>query len=802
MSDPVTIVGFDTETHLIAPGDIAPRLVCTTYDVAVEGMITPTTKIEDTFRAWCNSNGDMDPQVHVLPTALAAWQEVYAQRSRLVIQNAAYDIPVMMRYCMDLTAGEQRGHTGDLARDASAARDLYLLMWDVLDMGIDLELAGRRAFVDDTMLREKLYRLSTLGQTDHPDKRQGDTLADMVKRYFAIDISGTKVTTDQRGRVFSADNRDITGTPEAAASWRLRFNQLDGIPSADWPAEARTYAIEDASWARKVWEVQEGTRRDSGPGSINSAALQVYSDTALRLFSMPGFRVDKQQLAKVTALADQCLAKTEQGLRLNGILRGDGSCDTKVLLARVEEAWAKIGRFPMLTETGRISAGAEALEVLVGVDPIIDLYSERQTYAKLHSAFLPNLQDGHVWSNYDVLKETGRTSSFGNSDKAKRKPLYPAVNIQQIPKMEGVRECFLPPAPDPVTAPKGYVMCSADYKALELCSVAQVTYSLFGYSVHREKINQGYDLHTYLGSGMAKVLAPLAVGDAIDHDSAYKELNRRRKLKVKDSDEGPEAENMRLWKKEAGTWRNFAKPVGLGYPGGLGPATLVTLGRTTYGVEMTEDQATQFRDLWRQVYPEMPMYFNWVNKQIDPQHGSSDIFCYETQGYNRFRAGATYCATANGKAMQSLSADGAKRAVCWLARAGAAGLPWDSAYALLSDSVNLAFIHDETLTAHPDDELLTERCLLQSQLMVEAMKLSMPDVLIEAEPACMRRWVKAAEPEWREDKSRYDRVLFALDAYGMRHGVVDYASIVADALPNYDPTRYLVPWDDVYRKQA
>jgi len=796
----ILVVGLDTETHLIAAGDIAPRLVCVTYDLAREGQITPTTDVKDTFRAWCNSNGDRGPQ-HCLPILLASWQECYARRNHLVIQNAAFDIPVIMRYCMDIIAGVQVGPTGDQATDARMARELFLLLWDVMDQNLDSELNGQGVFLHDTMHRERLYRLSTLGMTEHPNPQQGDTLAGMVNRYFALDISATKLSIDQNGRVFSAQNVDITGTPEAAASWRLRFSELDGIPSEQWPPEARKYAIEDATWARKVWEVQEGMRRDRGPGSINSASLQLYADVSLRLYSMPGFRVDQQQLAKVTEVVSKVMLKTEDGLRLNGILRPEGSVNTKILNDRVEAAWTKLGRFPMLTDRGRISHGAEALEVLVGIDPVLDLYGERETYAKIRSSFLPNLQGGHVWSNYDVLKETGRTSSYGNSDKAKRKPLYAAVNIQNVPRMDGVRECFLPPLPCP-EAPKGYVMCSADYKALELCSVAQVTYSLFQFSVHREKINEGYDLHTYLGSGMARVLTPVDVGEAVDHESAYAELNRRRKLKIREDEVGADADARRVMKKNAGNWRNFAKPVGLGYPGGLGPATLVTFAKATYGVDISEDQAKQFRELWRQIYPEMPRYFDWVGRQTDPQYGSSDLYCYETQGYNRFRAATTFCAAANGKAMQSLSADGAKRSVCWLARAAGGGLPWDSPFALLSDSINLAFIHDENITAHPDDELMTERCLLQSQLMVEAMKLSMPDILIEAEPAVMRRWIKAAEPEWREDKTRGDRVLRLLDEYGMRNGVRNYADIVAEAIPNYDPSKYLVPWDDVYRKQV
>ena len=102
------VFGFDTETHLIAAGDIMPRLVCASFDIAEEGRISPTASIMDTFRAWVTGNGD-DHMGGLLPQLLAMFQECYAKRARVVIQNASFDLCVVMRYCQDVIAGVQSG---------------------------------------------------------------------------------------------------------------------------------------------------------------------------------------------------------------------------------------------------------------------------------------------------------------------------------------------------------------------------------------------------------------------------------------------------------------------------------------------------------------------------------------------------------------------------------------------------------------------------------------------------------------------------------------------------------------------
>ncbi len=777
--DTALVVGFDTETHLIGPGDLAPRLVCATFDSAAEGLIHPPGDVLGTFQSW--GMGNVDPAL--VDQLLELWQETYQRRSRQVIQNAAFDICVLLRFCTDVINGAQAGIP-------SLAKDLYLLIWEVLERSLDDELAGGRPLVHDTIIREKLWHLSTRGNLDVAGGRDiRYSLADLVKTYFDVDISGGKVELGANGRVLDHAGKDITGTPQAGAAWRLRYSQLDGVPVERWPIEALTYAIDDATWARKVWERQEGNRAPSGPGSMNSEALQVYADVALRLYSATGFRLDHARVVKVEAAIDVQLEKVRETLRLNGVERIDCTINTKVVAARIEQAWMQLGRAPMRTDGGAISAAGEVLEELAGVDPILDAYAERQEVIKIKTAFLPSIQNAQVWSNYDVLKETGRTSSYGSGDRAKRQPLFDAVNIQQMPRAAGIRECFEPPP--------GYQLLSADYSALELCSVAQVTYSLLGHSVHRDKNLLGYDLHSFLGSGMAMQLAPHLVGHVTAHDEAYKNLRASMKAAraFRDDDLSPEAEAARQLAKDAKHYRNFAKPVGLGYPGGLGPTTQVSFAKATYGVIMTVDQANVFRELWRQIYPEMVEFFRWVDKQTDHQNGD-DTYCYETAGHRRFRAGATFCATANGKSMQSLSADGAKRSVCWIARACFAGLGEGTAFDILADCIPLAFIHDENLVAVPADELATERSLLISALMVSAMQISMPDVLIQVEPALMARWSKAAgDPEWRDEPGRDRRIYDLLEA--RRPGLADQ---VADAIgPSYNPNRRLVSWHDLHQ---
>jgi len=79
--------------------------------------------------------------------------------------------------------------------------------------------------------------------------------------------------------------------------------------------------------------------------------------------------------------------------------------------------------------------------------------------------------------------------------------------------------------------------------------------------------------------------------------------------------------------------------------------------------------------------------------------------------------------------------------------------------------------------------------------MIQAMDIHMPDVKISAEPALMRRWTKAAEPEWQEN---HIGMLEALQQCEAQYGMA-VASLVEAA--GWNTQHRLVPWDDRHQVQ-
>jgi DNA polymerase-1 len=75
----------------------------------------------------------------------------------------------------------------------------------------------------------------------------------------------------------------------------------------------------------------------------------------------------------------------------------------------------------------------------------------------------------------------------------------------------GIRDCYVPRP--------GWVYCSIDYAALEMVTLAQCTYEMFGYSVMRDSINEDEDQHcrlvaSMIGEPYTDVVAKKNAGDA------------------------------------------------------------------------------------------------------------------------------------------------------------------------------------------------------------------------------------------------------------------------------------------------
>ena len=627
------VVAFDTETHLIKQGCLAPKLVClTTYDGEEENLLLREEAIE-----W-------------------AHQALADDSLILVGHNVRYDLGVL------------------------AAEDSTLM--PLIFKAIDDDR------IKDTQIREKLIFLAQGRLSyDYKTKKQRPSfsLATLVKNRFKVDLSDSKTGEDV---------------------WRLRYNELDGVPLEKWPAEAVSYAMDDAQWTYKVYQDQatpfkcEG-REYAGPDGVTNEDEQMRAAWGLQLISLWGIRTDPEKVAELEDELIPRVEKLQQALEEAGLtktkkVKGEEkvSKNMAAIRERVEAAYEKLGKAVPLTETGKTSTAREVLRA--SEDPLLEEFGSETNAEKLLTTYIPVLQSGTVVPlnpAYDLLKESGRTSSY--------KP-----NIQNVPRMGGVREAYVPR--------EGTVFVACDYSTLELCALSQVCLDLFGESEMAKAINKGRDLHLAVAANIL----------GITYDAAQ----RRRK-------EGDEKV------KEA---RQLSKALNFGFPGGMGAASFVQFAWAGYRVKLTEDEAQDLKRDWTAAWPEMQQFF----RHVGSLGAMGNEFTVEQLRTGRLRGGTNYCAGCN-TFFQGLAADGAKSAIWEVAKEC-----YVREESPLFGCRPVAFIHDELLVEVPEGiEERTAAADRLAEVMVEAMKIYIPDVKVEAEPAAMRRWYKGAE-EVRDEEGR------------------------------------------------
>ncbi len=601
-----TIIGLDTETHLIGPDAVIPKLVCLTV-------------AEDAETCALAATADAAELAGLIEFAFPEAGD--AEAPRIVGQNIAFDLAVLCRYDPRL--------------------------WPRVFAALE---AGR---IGDTKLREKLLNLASTGQIDtltNPDGSKTKIaygLDALVLKYLGLKIEKAKM-----------DGKQVVGAPDA---WRLNYAALEGIPSAQWPEEARKYAIDDSILTKQVWLAQEDRRKaimaERGIDPLAVEPFRVAVAFALHLATVEGIAVDAEQKKAIDALLAEELKPEKLALLVEaGILRpavppqpyANGakdhrpdctdkktcSCPVKmtggvkesVNETRLKEYVLKLAkenseiqlrytapssRFP----EGQLQTDAEFFEDYAHLDPVLEQYKHRQDLQKLVTTELPRMcwpdKDGvlqvaaRVYPEYDSLKATGRTSSFAGK-------LFPSFNCQNVDPR--ARAAYIP---DP-----GKLLFSVDFSAMELVSLAQTCLWLFKHSVLADKINAGIDPHAYLGAQLAYALDPdfrstCDEADISGPDAIYEAFASCKKSEMTEA---------RDFFKH---YRKFAKPTGLGYPGGLGAKTFVRYAKATYGVLVDEETAKQLREVWFATYPEMREYFNFINRECQdllPQYVIQKIY--------------------------------------------------------------------------------------------------------------------------------------------------------------------------------
>jgi DNA polymerase-1 len=449
-------------------------------------------------------------------------------------------------------------HTGSIFLFLNAPFDISTIAKEIQDSNFPYRL------YDDNRCRDigVMYRLLHLAVSGFVPFKYN--LSFLAEKFL-----GKALVKDERRENFAQFlNKEITEIPEEY----LEYGAIDVIA---------TYDI--------YFKILPQMARHDRYNTLLSHDIQVKGDWALKQIYKNGIGFDLEARDAWLKDVDSKLETQANILASWGWVRGK-----KGIKDQYEKVIDLLGISLPRTESGEMSSKSDDLEPYRGYQFIDSLL----TYRELEKAasFVRDNNTSRIHPKYNLLVNTGRTSSS-------------QPNIQQVPKIGGIREMYIPK--------KGCKLIDVDYSAIELSGLAQVCLNEFGYSTMAEKINEGKCLHYYTAS------------------MVYRK---------------PEDE---VTKEE----RQFAKIPNFAFPTNMSPNTFIDYCRG-YNVPMTLKQATDLKKAYALAYPEISREFWNIGNETD---------VYTLTG--RKRANCSYTAYLNTK-FQGLCADGLKIALYNLCKQG------------------------------------------------------------------------------------------------------------------------------------
>jgi len=200
--------------------------------------------------------------------------------------------------------------------------------------------------------------------------------------------------------------------------WRKRYAELEHIPIAQWPWEARVYPLRDAAFPLQIYAAQLAGNWPN----LAEEAHEVRSAFALQLMSVYGVRTNRQRTATFRAAVEAEDRRSTAEFQVSGIIRADGTQNNARLAELVTAAYAG---FPPKTPKGRVASDRDTLAE--SGDLTLERYATAGKNDKALTTYLPILEQGVdvPWNpQFNVLVATTRVSS----------------NAQQFPQQGPVRD--------------------------------------------------------------------------------------------------------------------------------------------------------------------------------------------------------------------------------------------------------------------------------------------------------------------------------------------------------------------------
>lgn len=499
-----TLVAFDTETHLIAPGLLTPKLVCVSLafdnEVQLHDRFTGTNVIEDLLQK---------PDIV------------------LVGHNVAYDLGVLCARRPELLP-----LVFD-AMDAGRIRDTKIRQ-ELLDIASGRSSRNGATFaLRNGEWVKAAYSLAGLaghylGKDRFAEKTDSDAwrlryaeLEDVPLEQWPVEaVRYAKEDAEDTLAIFIAQgglaNDQPTEVEQVRAAWALHLMSVWGVRTDATSVEAleRRLLEEQARLRKRV--IQAGILV---PKRVPEAEAEFHEEVVKRKKAtkkdlQPGLDGSSQEIEYEDGVA-YVVTRTRTPMRW--------AKDSKKIEMYTQRYLTRRGMDVELTATGRVSTAKDTLKQ--SGSHLLSLLADGGEVDKVLGTYVPPLKlgaDVPINARFNVLVNSGRTSC--------EKP-----NWQQMPsgrKVGGARECVVPRP--------GYVFVSVDYDTLELRALGQVCLTLFGKSEMAAAINAGRDLHSQVGATMLGM--------------TYEEVEKGKKTK------GSPAKTAR----DAAKAFNFGAPGGLG----------------------------------------------------------------------------------------------------------------------------------------------------------------------------------------------------------------------------------------------
>lgn len=689
---PESLVAFDTETHLIQPGLLAPPMVC--------GSVADQHGAQLLDKDSCRLR----------------FAGMLVEGVVIVGANIPYDFLVMLQ-------------------DAASRGE------DVLAMLRSIFSKYERGEVFDVQVAEALHAIKGghLGLMPDRGPLKDPGTGKVTNRY-----SLAMVTRLTLGRCDAKDHD----------RWRLSYATLEGNALEDWPADARQYPVDDAvntresamaqvhsrgnlhdlaaqcfaawamhlgaAWGFKV-DLEELARVKAKATEVQEAGRQGFVVRGiLREDGKKNTPYIKHLVAKAygaTKLCPQCKGTQKAISAKTGKEVNCGVCGS----SGYDLEGTKVPR----TDKGGVGAGRDAL-LESGHENLMSYarYSEQDKVLTTYVPWLEKGIKGPINLRPNPLLANGRAS-------------YSDV-VQLLPRNMGVREC--------IVARDGYVFCSCDYSSLELVTHAQsCLWLLPGVDIRlATAINAGVKVHDLLGSQMMGIDYFDFLQRRKDGNKEANNIRQAAKAANFGFPGGMGAVTLVLAKRKedfhTGGFKGIRFCMLMGGEDSCGTTMVTEFKGREYPPVCVRcvECAVELREQWFDAWPENRDYFKFISKQVDTgyivQHVSK-----------RVRGGVGFCDAANGY-FSGLAADGAKRALCNVAKE-----QYCDPASPLYGSRTILFAHDEILAELPKHKA-HEAATRLSEVMVASMREYTPDVAVEAEPCLMERWYKGAEPVYVEGR--------------------------------------------------